>query len=205
MKNKKQVIFIHGGLTFKKMEDFYKYLRITEITDPFKNKKKWTDSLSVDLGENYEVMNPNMPFKYGADYEGWKIWFERHFDFIKDNEPILIGHSLGGTFLLKYLSENNFPKKIYQLHLAAPVVFDEDDSIEKLSTFEFDVKKITKIQDICEEIHLWHSTDDFSVPFENSKIIKKIIPSAILHTFKDRGHFNQPSFPEILEVIKKAK
>jgi len=175
---KKQVIFIHGGITFKKMEDFYKYLRITEITDPFKNKKKWT---------------------------GWKIWFERHFDFIKDNEPILIGHSLGGTFLLKYLSENNFSKKIYQLHLAAPAVFDEDDSIEKLSTFEFDVKKITKIQDMCEEIHLWHSEDDNMVPFKNSEIVNENLPKAKFHILKDRGHFNQPSFPEILEVIKKVK
>jgi len=202
---KKQVIFIHGGITFLKMEDFYKYLRITEITDPFKSKKTWTDSLSVDLGENYEVMKPNMPFKYGADYEGWKIWFERHFDFIRDDGPILIGHSLGGTFLLKYLSENNFPKKIYQLHLVAPAVFDEDDSIEKLSTFKFDVKKITKIQDICEEIHLWHSEDDNMVPFKNSEIVNENLSKANFHILKDRGHFNQPSFPEILEVIKKAK
>ena len=60
-----------------------------------------------------------MPCKFMVDYEAWKIWFERHFQFLQ-KEVILIGWSLGGRFLLKYLSENKFPFKIsnggYLLH-----------------------------------------------------------------------------------------
>jgi len=36
-------------------------------------------------------------------------------------------------------------------------------------------------------------------------LIKENISSVEFHVFKDRGHFRQPAFPEILEVINKAK
>ncbi len=204
MKNKKQIIFIHGGSAFKNSEDFYEYLKI-KILDPFKNTKKWTDTLEIDLGDDYEIFKPNMPFSLGADYKAWKIWFEKYFEFIISDNLILIGHSLGGTFLLKYLSENSFPRKVIQLHLVAPAVIDEDGEIEKLSSFEFDILRIYKINNICAEIHLWHSEDDPVVSIINSKIIKENISRAELHIFKDKKHFNELEFPEILEVIKKVK
>jgi predicted alpha/beta hydrolase family esterase len=117
----------------------------------------------------------------------------------------VVGSSLGATFLLKYLSENKFPKKILQLHLVAPAVFDDKLTIERLSTFKFNVNNIKKVENICKEIHVWHSKDDPIVSFRNSEIVKEKIPNAYLHVFKDRKHFSQPAFPEILEVINKAK
>lgn len=202
MKTKKQIIFIRGGETFENKKDFYKYLKTVEL-DPYEQKKRWRDWIVWALSEKYDVITPLMPAKQNADYGSWKIWFERHFIFIKDKQPILIGHSLGATFLLKYLSENKFPKKISQLHLVAPVVFNDGIGLEKLSTFNFNVKKVDKILKICKEIHLWHSEDDPVCLFENSEIIKKEIPEVNFHVFKDRGHFGQPSFPEILEIINK--
>jgi predicted alpha/beta hydrolase family esterase len=38
---------------------------------------------------------------------------------------IFIGHSLGATFLVKYLSENNMSRHIDALHLVSPVFDDE--------------------------------------------------------------------------------
>ena len=204
MKNKKQIIFIRGGETFENNGDFYKYLKNVDL-DPYKQRKSWIDWVIWALSDTHDILVPLMPAKQNADYRAWKIWFERYLKFIKDKKPIIVGHSLGTTFLLKYLSENKFPKKISQLHLVAPVVKDEGLNVEKLNTFKFDISKISNLKKICSEIHLWHSIDDPVVPFENSKIIKKIIPGINLHTFKDRMHFNQPSFPEILEVIKKVK
>ena len=195
---KKQIIFIHGGEVTKNKESFYKYLRTTNL-DPFKDKRKWGDFLADNLGNKYEVIKPVMPSKYEVDYKAWKIWFERHLDFINYKNPILIGHSLGATFLLKYLSENNFPKKVSQLHLIAPAISGN------LFDFNVDLKKINKISKNCTEIHLWHSEDDEVVSFKDSIIVKENIHNIIFHVFKKRGHFVQKSFPEILEVIKKAK
>lgn len=201
MEEKKQVLIIRGGETFANKEDFYEYLRTVKL-DPYHTSKKWRDWISWALTETHEVLEPLMPSKQNADYVAWKIWFERHFEFIKDEPIILIGHSLGATFLLKYMSENTFPKKISQLHLVAPYIEDEPGMfLEKLSSFEFDVSKIESIRGAANEIHIWHSVDDNVVPFSNSETVYKYLPNANFHKFTDRGHFNQPAFIEILQVI----
>jgi len=204
MKNKKQIIFIRGGETFDKKEDFYEYLKTVKC-NPYDKSKEWRDWIIWALEDSYDLICPLMPNKQSADYVAWKMWFERHFEFINDDNPIIIGHSLGGAFLFKYLSENSFPKNISQLHLIAPYVENEGMRLEKLDTFSFDINKINNIKNICREIHLWHSKDDNSVPFHHSELVKEYLPEAQFHIFNDRGHFRQPAFPEILEVINKLK
>ncbi len=200
---KKQIIFIRGGETFSNKDDFYYFLKTTEI---YTNKKEinWRDEIIDILINTHEALVPSMPVRENSDYEAWKIWFERHLDYIYDESPILVGTSLGATFLLKYLSENGFSKKISQLHLIAPCVNDDGQELERLSTFEFDITKINTISDICNDIHLWHSKDDSCVPFSNGELVKLNLPSANFHIFEDKGHFHIESFPEILEVIKKS-
>jgi len=50
---------------------------------------------------------------------------------------------------------------------------------------------------------LYHSTDDDVVPYVHAEKIKSYLPKAKLITLTDRGHINQPEFPEILENIMK--
>ncbi len=204
MKNKKQIIFIHGGYTFGKQGDYIQFLKNYNI-DPYKKKFYWINWAKEKLGKNWEVLHPDMPCKQNAKYEEWKIWFEKYLKFIKDKKLIIIGHSLGAIFLIKYFVENKFPKKVYQLHLISPAVVDEGLGPEKLATFKVDIKKIKNIKDKCEELHLWHSKDDNICLFKNSEIIKKEIPESDFHIFKNRGHFKQKSFPEIIKIIKKVK
>lgn len=201
---KKQILFIRGGETFANKEDFYKYISTVQL-DPYKEKKSWRDWVIEILKDEYDFLCPNMPSKQDADYKAWKIWFERYLDFINDEGLILIGSSLGATFLLKYLSENSFSKKISQLHLVVPAVFDDFLTIERLNTFLFDLEKINVISNICDNIYLWGSKDDPLVSFKNSEIVKENLSNAEFHVFEDRGHFFVETFPEILEVIKKAK
>lgn len=68
---------------------------------------------------------------------------------------------------MKYLTENNFPKKIKQLHLVSALIDDQDLPPEEsyLGDFEFNTTKIPEIQNICEKIFLYHSKDDTCVPF----------------------------------------
>lgn len=198
---KKQILFVHGGYTFGSRKDYLSFLKSYEL-DPYRKKKYWINWIALKLKNRYEIFNPDMPCEKNAKYEEWRIWFEKYIKFIKDKNPIIIGHSLGAIFLLKYLSENNFPKKIYQLHLVAPAIFDDGLGPEKLSTFKANIKNIRKIEKKCKELHLWHSKDDNICAFKNSEIIKKIIPSVSFHVFKNKGHFKQPTFPEILKVIK---
>ncbi|EKE20592.1 MAG: hypothetical protein ACD_7C00516G0001 [uncultured bacterium] len=111
---------------------------------------------------------------------------------------ILIGHSQGGIFLAKYLSENNYPKKIGAIMLVAPVY----NNTPEVGSFKIE-KSLNNISTQCEEIHIFHSKDDFVVPFSEMEEYKKELPNAKFHIFEDRGHFLQETFPEIIEEIKK--
>lgn len=206
MKDKKnQVIFIRGGEAFDNKEEFYEYLKKRDY-DPHKKWRTWKDWLEWSLSEEFDSFAPLMPNKQWADYEAWRIWFEKLFTYIskdKDSKLILIGQSLGGIFLAKYLSENKFPKKIDQLHLVSPM-FDNDELVgEKVTTFELDVSRLKEINKKVDKIFFYHSEDDHLVPIRHSLEYLKHMSITNLFTFKDRGHFSQPAFMEILEVIRK--
>src|SRR3989304_5256105 len=118
MKKKTQVLIIHGGMTFKNKKDYLKYLKTRPIS--IEKRKNWaTDYLDKELGKNFQTIRPRMPLQDNASYEEWKIYFQRYFPYLKNN-IILIGCSLGGIFLTKYLSEHKFPKKILAAFLVCP-------------------------------------------------------------------------------------
>lgn len=198
---KQQILIIHGGTTFDTYEGYLSYLKNKEINlDKLKLRKEWKDTLPENLGENFEVLMPRMPNGTNARYKEWKIWFERIIPLL-DNNLILIGHSLGGIFLAKYLSENNISKKIKAtILIAAP--FDDEKSGRSLADFKLSssLERFTKQGG---KICLMQSKDDPEVLFEQLEKYKQVLPNAKTMVFDDRGHFNQESFPEIIELIKK--
>lgn len=197
---KKQIVYIHGGDSFGSYEDYIKYLKETEFSiDWFVKKKKWKETLVEELGDEFQILMPDMPNKFNVVYEEWKIWFEKMIPFINDG-VIMIGHSQGGIFLAKYLSENIYPKKIGALMFVAPV----HNNTPEVGSFRLK-KSLENISKQCQEIHLFFSKDDFVVPFSESEEYKKELPEAKFHIFEDRGHFLQETFPEIVEEIKRIK
>jgi len=198
---KKQVIVIHGGDTFNTYEEYLKFLREWEIDfeDIRKKRKDWKDTLEENLGPDFEVIAPKMPNKINAKYLEWKIWFEKfvpHFE----QEVVLVGHSMGGIFLAKYLSENNFPKRIKGLFLvAAP--YDEKDTEYPLGDFNLPAS-LEKITEQAEKVFVYQSTDDPVVPFADFGKYLNQLKTAVSREFKDRGHFNQETLPELIEDIR---
>ena len=150
------------------------------------------------LGQEYEVIQPQMPNKQNAKYNEWKIWFERHFPFLKDG-IILVGHSMGGVFLAKYLSENDFPKKIKATFLVAPPYnIDEGRAL-----VEFILpNSLKRFEKQAGRIFLYYSRDDDVVNFKELSKYQKALPKAISKIFEDRGHFSEGDFPEIIKDIK---
>jgi len=200
---KQQIIVIHGGTTFETYKNYLSFLKNREIKlDRLKSNKDWKDNLQEKLGENFEVLSPRMPNGTNARYKEWKIWFERIIPFFGKN-VILIGHSLGGIFLAKYLSENHISKKIKATILvAAP--FDDSDRRESLASFRLP-KSLEKFAEQGGIIYLVQSKDDPSVPFEQLEKYKQALPSAKTMIFDNREHFNQETFPEIIQLIKQLK
>lgn len=196
---KKQIIVIHGGTTFENYDEYWKYLESCELTPEKIKHKGWKEFLQDNLPD-FDVIYPKMPNAKNARYLEWKLWFEKMFHFLND-EVILVGHSLGGIFLAKYLTENEFPKKIIALHLVAPP-YDTEHCEEPLVDFALE-KTVGGLAELTDKIYIYQSKDDPAVPYEDSLKYKKNLPDAEHIVFENRGHFNDPDFPEIINNLQK--
>ncbi len=194
---KKQVIIIHGGDTFESREQYLDFLRDYEI-DIERYKKDsddWKKPLRNKLGLGYEVIIPIMPNKTNARYEEWEIWMDKLIPFL-EGEIILIGHSMGGAFLAKYLSKKTFPKKIKAVFLVS-AVYEKDSQGYSLATFILP----DKLDLQSDNIYLYHSKDDPVVPFSELSKFEKALPHAKLRILENKKHINQEEFPELVEDI----
>ncbi|MBX4205517.1 MAG: alpha/beta hydrolase [Candidatus Doudnabacteria bacterium] len=197
---KKQIIVIGGGDTFAD-EDYEKYLQFLRDLELdyerlISDKSDWKRGLRRELGDKYEIMLPSMPNKFNARFAEWSLWFEKLFPFLHD-QVVLVGHSLGGAFLAKYLTENGFPKEIQALFLVS-AVFDADTDGNPLWSFALPEKLVAP----ANEIFIYHSKDDPVVPFSDMQKYQLQFPNASVRVFENRGHMNQEQFPEIVEDIR---
>ena len=204
---KKQVFYIHGGEAFSNYNAFLHGLQTKEIRNlpDAEPVKKWTASFTEDLGDEYEVFTPQMPNAMNAKYEEWKIWFERHFEYLND-DVILVGWSLGAMFLVRYLCENNTPFKVKHLFLLAGAY--ENLDVGKLKEdggdFFIDISAVNVLPKKVSGISILHSKDDFVVLYGHAEKLAAALPAATLHTFTDKNHFLVPELPELIDLIKKV-
>ena len=191
---------VHGGMTFKNKKDYLYFLKTREIS--IEEKIKWSNEyFKKKLGKDFKIIKPRMPLQDNAKYEEWKIHFERHFPQLRNN-IILIGLSLGGIFLAKYLSENKFPKKILSTYLICPP-FDNTLKGEDL-VGGFKLKSdLSLLEKNSKNLYLMFSKDDDVVPISHAEKYRKKLKNANIITFESKnGHFKISKFPEIIKMIK---
>ncbi len=195
----KQVIVIHGGTTFSNYEDYLQYLSTKPINiDRLKYQSYWKEHLQAELGNSYEVLLPKMPNSTNADYREWTLWFENLASVITD-DCILIGHSLGGIFLAKYLSENQFPSHIKAtILIAAPY---NDESQEDLGDFKLDSIS-DRFTSQAGKVALFFGKDDPVIAISEIEKYREDIPTADFYILSAPDHFMRPSFPELIELIR---
>jgi predicted alpha/beta hydrolase family esterase len=200
---KKQIVVIHGGSSFKTYKDYLSYLKNKEIIiEKLRPRKEWKDWLASKLGARYDVLLPRMPNATNARYQEWKIWFN-NITKVLNHKVVLVGHSLGGIFLAKYLTENIYPRKIAAVILVAAPFYDAEGADGKESLKDFSLPpSLKKFAKQCGKIYLLHSQDDPVVPFAQLDRYKNALPKAEAVVFKDREHFNQETFPEIVKIIE---
>lgn len=197
---KQQVIFLNGAVPKENWDSYYDFLRSREYNPYEEEFKNWNKTLGEKLGNDFEYLRaPFWDIKY-ADYEAWKIMFEKMFPYLREN-LIIATTSLGSTFLMKYMGENEFPFRIQKLFFVCPAIDDTPE--EKLGSFSFDIEHAyNKVQRWVDQIYIYHSTDDELVPYEQSLRLKQYFPEATFREFHDRGHFYlEAELPEIIKDI----
>ncbi len=201
--SKRQIVLIHGGMTFKDRKGFLEDLRTKEIS--LEKTRSWSrEFLDEELGEEFDIIRPKMPLKENADYESWKIWFERHFEFLRDG-VVLIGNSLGGIFLARYLSENEFPKRIASTILVCPPFDDSIPGEDLTNGFELG-EDLSLLEKNSDNLWLFFSADDEIVPPSQAEKYKKNLKNANIRIYDDKnGHFFVEEFPEIISIIREGR
>ena len=141
-------------------------------------------SLQQTLGSGYEVVYPVMPVESDPDLEIWKARFVQEIRVLK-GKIILVGHSLGGYALLKYLSEQNVSERIEGLHLLAAPSWDEDNwNYDSLRLPADLAEKLSSIP----RIFLYHNRDDDIVPFRHLSLHAARLPQAVVREGNSGGH-----------------
>ena len=141
-------------------------------------------SLRHALGPTYDVRYPKMPHEEDPEMEAWKAQIAAELATFGD-DVILVGHSVGGAALLKYLSEVPVEKSIAGLFLiAAPSWDNENWNYDDLKLPRASAKKLSKIP----RLFFYHSRDDKIVPFAHLALHAARLPRATIREFDGRGH-----------------
>jgi len=165
---KKSVLFIHGAGQGAYEEDGL-----------------LVASLQSALGPGYEVRYPKMVNEEGPEYADWKPQIASELDAL-DGEVFLVGHSVGGSVLLKYLSDERVEKTIAGLFLIAAPYWGEDE-FWNWDEVELPHDVAARLANIP-QINFYHSRDDEIVPFAHLALYAAKLPRATIRELDGRGH-----------------
>jgi serine hydrolase len=182
---KKHVLFIHGA-----------------GEGAFEEDGLLVASLQNALGFAYDVYYPKMPDEDSATYADWKAPIERELTTL-DDDVILVGHSVGGSVLVKYLSEQQLDKPISSLFLLATPYWGAD-AFWKWDEARLPEHVAAKLAS-SPRIFLYHSRDDDIVPFAHLALYTAKLPQATIREFDGRGHQFGNDLAEVAEDIRRAE
>ena len=163
----KHVLFIQGG----------------GGEEDYEADAKLVASLREALGNAYTVHYPLLSDESSPDF-GRRKQIGKEISLIK-GEIILVGHSLGASMLLKYLSENEVKKKIAGIFLiSTPFWSGDEDWKQGLKLHEDFPDKLPKNV----PIFLYHCRDDEEVPFDHLSLYAQKLPQATVREIASGGH-----------------
>ena len=155
----------------------------------------WEPLLGPSLGSHYEVHAPRMP---GPDEPKYAAWSKAVADLLANlDKPVVVGHSLGASVLLKFLSEADSRPPIAGLFLVATPYWGPE-----MPEFALRSDFASRLRDLS-RLYLYHSRDDNCVSMDHLERYSRALPQAVVRLLDGRGHeFDQPGFPELVADIQ---
>lgn len=189
----KTTIILHG---MPSKEEYF------NSDSPTQSNKHWIPWVQKQLIlKNILAQTPEMPEPYEPDYKKWSLVFEQ---FKIDEETILVGHSCGAGFLVRWLSENNI--KVGKVVLVAPWLNPNNEYELKNNFFDFEIDK--NLTSKTKDVTVFYSTDDEKYIIDSVDILKSKIEGIIFEKFTNKGHFTfgdmkTEEFPELIDTLLK--
>jgi predicted alpha/beta hydrolase family esterase len=116
---------------------------------------------------------------------------------------ILVGHSVGGSVLLKYLCESDRAWQVAGLFVIAAPYWGADESWQwDAATLPADAA--SKLVGNW-PLFFYHSRDDEIVPFAHLSLYAATLPRATIRVFDGRGHQFRNDLGEVAADIKRSR
>jgi predicted alpha/beta hydrolase family esterase len=186
----KNAILLHG---LPSKEEYYNPDR------PSSSNSHWFPWLQKEL--MLKDIKADTPEVFQAFEMKWADWVTEVERFPINEDSFLVGHSMGGGFWVRYLSEH--PEiKVAKVVLVAPWV--NIDHEENTDFFEFTLN--ASITDQAKDFYIFASDDDGAEVQASVRYLIDKIPNARVKTFHEYGHFTQRTlkdnkFSELLETL----
>lgn len=188
----KNAILIHGWNT---RAEYYDPARPTASND------HWFPWLTKQLVlKDINTVSIEMPNGYYPQYNVWKHELDRYD--ISD-QTILVGHSCGGGFLVRWLSETD--TKVGKVVLVAPWLglnTGDEPFDDEFFNFEIDPNIAKKTAGLT----IFISQDDSKDVRDSVQILRNKLKGVEFREYADKGHFvlsslGGPEFPELLQEL----
>ena len=189
----KNAIILHGGPSKKEYYD---------SKAPSMSNAHWIPWLQGQLLKaDIDTATPEVPHSYDRN---WKVWTKEVERFEITPETILVGHSTGAGYFIKYLSIH--PKlKVGKVILVAPWL---DPYHNKTKNFFDDFEIDPDFPKRTKGVTVFASDNDQDSVQETVRIVSEKVKNTKFVEFHNYGHFcyddlKSHKFPELLEEILK--
>jgi predicted alpha/beta hydrolase family esterase len=188
----KNAIIVHG---MPSRDEYY------NPANPKQSEDHWLQWLTRELNARGIVTNAlDFPKPYAPVYGTWKEVFERH---PITTDTLLIGHSLGAGFLVRWLSENK--THVGKVALVAPFL---DLNHNKVGPDFFDFKIDGDMGARTKGMAIFIAPEDDKEILESAVMITAHVPTAETMSLVGRGYFTldvmkTEAFPELLDFLLK--
>lgn len=116
---------------------------------------------------NYNVIMPHFPIRAEATYLGWSSILDQYKDLFDEN-TIIVCHSIGNPFIIKYISENKLRAKLYVSVAGFCKLFkvpDREDLNKAFVDFEVKQNDIDYCKKNIDNRYSLYSNNDHVIPF----------------------------------------
>lgn len=159
--------------------------------------ENWIPWLKQQLSSKHTVHTPHFPTPHGQTLQNWKTEFGNQ----DVRNALLIGHSIGATFILSMLEEQETAHAILVSGFTGALNNPAFDNLNSSFMHEFNW---TTIQENCRDIVCIHGEHDPYVPMDKALSLAHNL-NAPLITIPQGKHLNADAgyttFPELLQEI----
>lgn len=165
---------------------------------PGEGSAPFADRLRDGLGRDYDLLFPILPSPEEPHFEPWSRALEEVIAGA-DDSLVVVGHSLGGSVVLKHLALSGRGAEFAGIVLVATPFWGTSDwEAEWALPGEWPVES-TRLP----RTHLFQSRDDEEIPLAHIQRYAQRLPEATAHLLDGNGHlFDRGDLSEILDAIR---